>query len=87
MYSTNTTTPFATLPADETPAIKERLTELESRLAFQEASIEELNQALIQQTLTITKLHQQLRLLAERLQYTQPSPLALAAEETLPPHY
>lgn len=63
------------------------LTELESKVAFQDQTIEELNQALITQQLALDKLQNQVRYLAEKLQGVQPSNIASLAEETPPPHY
>lgn len=61
--------------------------ELETKIAFQEQTIEELNQALIDQQFTLDKMQQQVRHLAEKLQGVQTSNIASRAEETPPPHY
>ncbi|KMK51297.1 SlyX [[Actinobacillus] muris] len=63
------------------------LTELETKVAFQEQTIEELNQALIIQQFALDKLQHQVRHLAEKLQGVQTSNVASQAEETPPPHY
>ncbi len=63
------------------------LAELEMKITFQEKAIEELNQALIQQQLTIDKMQVQLRYLVNKLKDVQPSNIASQAEETPPPHY
>lgn len=63
------------------------LTELEMKIAFQEQTIEELNQALIHQQFALDKLQQQVRQLAEKLQGMAGSQVASRAEETPPPHY
>ncbi|WP_373767399.1 SlyX family protein [Glaesserella sp.] len=63
------------------------LTELETKVAFQEQTIEDLNQALIDQQFLLDKLQQQVRQLAEKLKGVQISNIASRAEETPPPHY
>lgn len=67
--------------------LQQRVTTLENRLAFQEDTIETLNQALIDAQLQLQKLREQLRLLAEKLAQQTSSPLASSQEETPPPHY
>lgn len=63
------------------------LTELQTKVAFQEITIEELNQALIHQQFALDKLQNQVRQLAEKLQGSVGSQVASRAEETPPPHY
>lgn len=67
--------------------IEQRLELMESKLAFQDITLEELNQVITEQQKDIAKFKDQIRLLSERLKATPGSNVASESEETPPPHY
>ena len=60
--------------------LENRIEELETKIAFQEQLLDELNHALVQQQFDIDKM-------ANKLKDFQPSNIASQSEETPPPHY
>ncbi|MDN2480098.1 SlyX family protein [Vibrio agarivorans] len=68
-------------------ALEQRVNDLECQLAFQEQTIEELNEALSQQQLLITKMQDQMKYVVGKVKNMDSSNLADPSEETPPPHY
>lgn len=67
--------------------MSDRLIELETKVAFQEATIQDLNKALSQQQQDINQLQSRVDHLLELVKQLTPSNIASEAEETPPPHY
>ncbi|HEK0445368.1 SlyX family protein [Proteus mirabilis] len=67
--------------------IEELLIQLESKIAFQDATIEELNQVVTQQQIEISRFKEALKIVTERLKSSQSSMLARPEDEPPPPHY
>ena len=68
-------------------SIVERLNELETRLAFQDNTVGELNDVVTSQARRIAQLERELAGLKAQMQIMAPSLTAPASEETPPPHY
>ncbi|GGY96046.1 MULTISPECIES: SlyX family protein [Shewanella] len=64
-----------------------RIEELETKLAFQEITVEELNQEVIALNKVVAEQQFQLQLITSKLKAIEPSNIASQGEETPPPHY
>lgn len=71
----------------EIEQLQARIDELEMKQAFQEQTIEDLNQALTEQQFLIDKMQVQLKFMVGKVKGMEPSNLASESEETPPPHY
>lgn len=67
--------------------MKERLTELEVRVAFQEKTIQDLNEVVTDQQRRIDRLAQELEAMKSRLAALAPAMVIPQEEEKPPPHY
>ncbi|WP_294964497.1 SlyX family protein [uncultured Gilliamella sp.] len=67
--------------------MNQQLEFLETKVAFQEITIEELNQSVTNLQADVSKLKEQLILLSQKIQASQGSNIANLSEETPPPHY
>ncbi len=65
----------------------ERVTELESRVAFQDHTIQELNDVVTSHQQVIDNLIQELDSLKQQVKNLAPSLVIDESEETPPPHY
>jgi SlyX protein len=67
--------------------MNERLTELEMRVAFQEKTIQDLNEVVTDQQRQIDRLTRELEAIKSRLAALAPSMVIPQDEEKPPPHY
>lgn len=67
--------------------LQQQIDELQNKLAFQEHTIDSLNNALTSQQAQMIKFERMLSAVTEKLKGLQPSNLADASQETPPPHY
>ena len=66
---------------------KPYIEQLETKVAFLEHTLDELNQALTDQQHQLDKMQVQMRYLNDKLRQQQVSNIASEAEEAPPPHY
>ncbi|MCY7295648.1 SlyX family protein [Alteromonas sp. a30] len=71
----------------DTAHLLNEITELQTKLAFQDDLIEQLNQALVSQQNQIHKLEYQMKHVVSKVKNMSVSNLASEDEETPPPHY
>ncbi|MFC0179657.1 SlyX family protein [Thorsellia kenyensis] len=67
--------------------LHENLIILETKVAYQDRTIELLNESIIEQQFELEKLKKQIHYLSKKLHSIEPSNLAMPHEETPPPHY
>ena len=67
--------------------VNDRIETLETRLAYAEYTIEQLNDEVTTQGRELDRLKHQIQLLVDKLKSVQPSQIASMSEETPPPHY
>lgn len=65
----------------------EAIEELQTKVSFQEHTIDTLNEALTDQQYQIEKLQVQMRFVMEKVKGFEPSNIAKLSDETPPPHY
>ncbi|MDF2154687.1 SlyX family protein [Vibrio sp. CAU 1672] len=67
--------------------LEARINDLECQVAFQEQTIDDLNDALAQQQLQITKMQDQMKYVVGKVKNMDASNMADPAKEPPPPHY
>ncbi|MBM7071308.1 SlyX family protein [Shewanella sp. 202IG2-18] len=67
--------------------LQKQVDDLETKLSFQELTIEELNQELIRLNDIVAAQQHKLQLLIQKITAIEPSNIASQSEETPPPHY
>ncbi|MDM7862251.1 SlyX family protein [Alteromonas sp. ASW11-36] len=67
--------------------LQAQIDELQSKLAFQEHTIDSLNEALSTQQEQMIDMERKLKFVIDKIKTLQQSNIASADEETPPPHY
>ncbi|MGY2574303.1 SlyX family protein [Vibrio sp. C8] len=70
-----------------TVQLQQRIDDLECKVAFQEQTIDELNEALAQQQLLINKMKDQMKYVVGKMKNMETSNMADPGKEPPPPHY
>tara|TARA_Y100000296_G_scaffold57688_1_gene66351 strand:- start:415 stop:660 length:246 start_codon:yes stop_codon:yes gene_type:complete len=73
--------------ADELAVANQAIEELQTKLAFQEHTIDALNDALSSQQRQLEKMEFQLKHVIDKVKGMEPSNIVKMSEETPPPHY
>ena len=73
--------------ADELAVANQAIEELQTKLAFQEHTIDALNDTLSSQQRQLEKMEFQLKHVIDKVKGMEPSNIAKMSEETPPPHY
>ncbi len=66
---------------------EDRVTELETRVAFQEDTLDKLNQVITKQELDIERLTRTIKVIHQQLQALSQTGISSADDSTPPPHY
>jgi SlyX protein len=68
-------------------ALEARITELETKIAYQDETIDILNDELKQHQVAMAKISRQIELVGEKIKEMQPSSVVSQELESPPPHY
>ena len=71
----------------EITTLEARITELETKVAYQDETIDILNDELKQHQVALAKMTRQIELVGEKLKEMKPSSVVSEEHETPPPHY
>lgn len=74
------------MPMTDRPDLSQRFIEIETRLAFQEHALQELNDTVTRQQTEIDRLNRALKETQDRLRGISP-PVEERSQEPPPPHY
>jgi len=67
--------------------MEDKIIELETKIAFQESTIQDLNHIVVSLQSEMVLVNKRLQMLHDQMRQLQPSNVAHASEETPPPHY
>ncbi|MGB0894808.1 MAG: SlyX family protein [Parashewanella sp.] len=67
--------------------LQQQVEDLETKLSFQELTIEQLNQEVVKLNDLLAQQQFQLELMVSKIKAMEPSNIASLADETPPPHY